>query len=221
MSMEFKDRRDAAVKLYELLKKEKYVNEKAVVVSLLRGGTIIGDYLASKLKAKHYPLVSVKISSPYNPELAIGAICFDVTHVNTKIINTLNFSNSQITKQIKDSEKKMALYCTRFNIEEKKFNNLRDKVVVLTDDGVATGSTLITALEFVKSKKPYKIILALPITPGNFSVKGVDKTIIVYKDPALSAISQYYKYFPQVEDEQIKSLKSLKKNPKSKISNNK
>ena len=80
----------------------------------------------------------------------------------------------------------------------------------MTDDGVATGSTLIVALEFVKSKDPNKIIVALPIAPGNFSVKGVDKTIIVYKDPALSAISQYYRDFPQIEDEEIRGLRSLK-----------
>jgi len=207
--MQFKDRIDAAIKLYKLLKNEEFLSKKTVVVSLLRGGTIIGDYLANKLKTKHYPLVSIKIAAPYNPELAIGAICFEVTHVNTRIINILNLSNPQITKQIKDSEKKIASYCTRFNIEEKKFDDLKDKVVVLTDDGVATGSTLLAALDFIKSKNPKQIILALPIAPRDFFVDGVYKTIIIYHNPDLSAISQYYRDFQQVEDDEIRKLKSL------------
>ena len=207
--MEFKDRLDAAKKLVDLIKEEKV--EVDIIVSLLRGGAILGDFLANKLKAKHYPLVSVKVSAPFNPELAIGAICFDITHMNTKVIKMLNLSNSQLAKQVKLAEKKFMNYCTRFNVDEKRFDNLKDKTVILTDDGVATGSTLLAALDFVKSKDPKEVILALPVAPGDFEVKGADKEIIIYKDPSLSAISQYYKSFPQVEDEEIKKLKSLKK----------
>jgi len=206
--MEFVDRKDAAKKLVDLIKEEKI--EADIIVSLLRGGAILGDFLANKLQVKHYPLVSVKISSPVNPELAIGAICFDITYMNTKVIKMLNLSNSQLGKQVKLAEKKFMSYCTRFNVDEKRFDNLKDKTVILTDDGVATGSTLLAALDFVKSKDPKEIILALPVAPADFELEGVDKPIIIYKDPSLSAISQYYKSFPQVEDEEIKNLVSLK-----------
>ncbi len=210
--MDFKDRQDAAAKLLELIKKEENLNGNLIIISLLRGGAIIGDYLSIELNAVHYPLVSVKVTAPYNPELAIGAICFEVTHMNTKIVNILNLSNSQISKQVKIAERKFISYCKRFNVEEKKFDNLKGKTVVITDDGVATGSTLITALEFVKSKNPNKIIVALPIAPRNFNIEGIDKEIIIYKDPLLSSISQYYRNFAQVKDEEIKQLKSIKIN---------
>ncbi len=216
--MEFKDRLDAAKSLYKLLKNENKINEKSIVVSLLRGGTIIGDFLARKLKIKHFPLVSVKISSPFNPELAIGAVCFNITHLNTRIINILNLTNKQISRQVKEAKKKFTNYCTRFNIEEKKFNFLKNKVIVLTDDGVATGSTLLATVDFIKTKDPQKIILALPVAPKDFHAEGVDKEVILYEDSSLSAISQYYINFSQVEDEEImalRSLKVLKINPKS------
>src|SRR3990167_7398456 len=153
--MEFVDRKDAAKKLLDLIDQEKLNID--IIVSLLRGGDILGDFLANKLKVKHYPLVSVKISSPVNPELAIGAICFDITYMNTKVIKMLNLSNSQLTKQVKLAEKKFMSYCTRFNVDEKRFDNLKDKIVILTDDGVATGSTLLAAVDFIKTKVPQKI----------------------------------------------------------------
>ncbi|MEX1052257.1 MAG: phosphoribosyltransferase family protein, partial [Patescibacteria group bacterium] len=181
-------------------------------VSLLRGGAILGDYLSLNINALHYPLVSVKVTAPHNPELAIGAICFDVTYINTKIANMLNLSNSQIAKQIKEAEKRFVNYCTRFNVNEKNFDNVKDKIIAITDDGVATGSTLFAAIEFIKSKNPNQIILVLPIASSDFKIKGVNKSVIVYTDPSLTAISQYYKNFPQVKDEEIKKLKSLKIN---------
>ncbi|MFH1827201.1 MAG: phosphoribosyltransferase family protein [bacterium] len=210
--MEFKDRLDAAKKLYELLEEEE--NDVSIIVSLLRGGAIMGDYLANKLKVKHYPLVSVKVSAPFNSELAIGAICFDVTHMNTKIINMLNLSNNQIAKQVKEAEKKFINYCTKYNIEEKQFDILQRKTIVITDDGVATGSTLLAAVDFIKIKDPQKITLALPVAPKDFEIESVDKSLIIIRDPSLSAISQYYKNFPQIEDKEIKELKSLTENIK-------
>ena len=207
--MEFKNRLDAAEKLLTLIKKEELIGD-LILVSLLRGGTIIGDYLATKLKVKHLPLASIKIPAPFNPELAIGAICFEVTHIEEKIIRMLNLSNSQISKQVKEAEKKFINYCTRFNVEEKKFDILSGKTVVITDDGAATGSTLLAAVDFIKTKNPQKIIIALPVAPTSFEVEGVYKSIIIYKDLTLSAISQHYRNFPQVEDNEIKNLKSLK-----------
>lgn len=206
--MEFKNRLDAAEKLLTLIKKEELIGD-VILISLLRGGTIIGDYLATKLKVKHFPLVSIKISAPFNQELAIGAICFDVTHIEEKIIKMLNLSNSQITKQVKEAEKKFINYCMRFNVEVKKFDILSGKTVIITDDGVATGSTLLAAVDFIKTKVPQKIIIALPVAPTNFEVEGVYKSIIIHKDPTFTAISQYYRNFPQVEDNEINALKSI------------
>ncbi|MBI2005616.1 MAG: hypothetical protein HYS80_02535, partial [Candidatus Aenigmarchaeota archaeon] len=77
----FKDRSDAAEQLFELLirRQPEMKGDDAVVVSLLRGGVVLGDVLGKKLGSKHLGLVVTKIPAPFNPELAIGALCFDVT----------------------------------------------------------------------------------------------------------------------------------------------
>src|SRR4030042_6515094 len=109
--MVFKDRRDAAEQLFELLKEDEDVNGDCIIVSILRGGIIIGDILSKKINAKHLPIVSVKIPALNNPELAIGAICFDVTHIEQKTMQMLNMSKKEIAKQVKEAEKKFINYC--------------------------------------------------------------------------------------------------------------
>ncbi len=204
--MVFKDRRDAAEQLFELLKEDKDISGDCIVVSILRGGAVIGDILSKKINAKHLPIVSVKIPALNNPELAIGAICFDVTHIEQKTMQMLNMSKKEITKQVKEAEKKFINYCMRFDIKENRFDEIKDKCVIITDDGIATGATLKATVEYIKNKDPMKIILAFPVSPSDIEVEGIDRSYIVYKDPSLSAISQYYDSFPQVEDEEVKQI---------------
>ena len=204
--MVFKDRRDAAEQLFELLKEDKDISGDCIVVSILRGGAVIGDILSKKINAKHLPIVSVKIPALNNPELAIGAICFDVTHIEQKTMQMLNMSKKEITKQVKEAEKKFINYCMRFDIKENRFDEIKDKCVIITDDGIATGATLKATVEYIKNKDPMKIILGFPVSPSDIEVEGIDRSYIVYKDPSLSAISQYYDSFPQVEDEQVKQI---------------
>jgi predicted phosphoribosyltransferase len=208
--MVFKNRKDAAEQLFELLKEDEDLKQECVVVSILRGGAVIGNVLSKKLNAKHMPIVSVKIPAPYNNELAIGAICFDTTFIEQKTITMLNLTKSEIARQVKQAEKKFIDYCRRFNIKEESFDKLKDKNVLITDDGIATGATLKAAIEFIKNKDPQKIILAFPVSPSDITEEGVDKSFVVYKDSSLTAISSYYENFPQIEDKEVKNI--IKKN---------
>ena len=205
--MLFKDRAEAGEKLVQLLSKTHlYDRTNVLVVSLLRGGIIVGDVIAKKLSLAHLPLVVIKIPAPHQPELAIGALCFDQTYWEPSIVNSLNLTLPEKNDQRLIAKNKFADYCRRFKIQEKDYLMIKNKAVVLVDDGIATGSTSRAARLFLKSIGAKKIILAAPVAPTDFDERGFDEVIILHKDPYLSAISQFYESFPQVEDEEVNKI---------------
>lgn len=209
--MIFKDRVEAGEKLAEILKNDLYIKRRlcwgrVVTVSLLRGGIIVGDIIAKKLKIEHLPLAVAKIPSPTNPEFAIGALSFDITFLDPGIVSLLRLDKASIKKQIEMARQKFESYKMRFSLKEENFNKLKNSYIILVDDGIATGSSVKAALLFLKSKKPKKIFLAVPVAPADFEEKGFDKVFILHKDPFLSSVSQFYHHFPQVEDEEIKKI---------------
>lgn len=202
--MIFKNRADAGKKLAALLKK--YAGRNSVVVSLLRGGVVVGGEVARILKCSHYPLPVAKISSPIQPELAIGALCFEEVFLDQAILKPYSFEKTVIVKQIKAARKKFSSYLKRFSIKKSVFEKLKNKIVILIDDGIATGATMKAGALFLKTMSPKKIIAASPVGPTDFDEIGFDKVVIYHRDPFLSAISRFYQNFPQVEDQEIKKL---------------
>ena len=76
----------------------------------------------------------------------------------------------------------------------------------MVDDGIATGASMKAAALFCKNKKATEVILAVPVAPPDFETEGFDRVFILHKDPGFHAVSQYYDYFPQVEDSEVKKL---------------
>ncbi len=195
--MIFKDRKEAGKKLADLLKKK--LKKVDYVVSLLRGGVIVGQEIADNFKVLHLFLPVAKVSHPFNSELAIGALCFDKIYWENENI-------LEVFPQIKIAKEKFCSYLKRFCLKKSDFKKIKNKVVVLVDDGIATGSTVKAAALFLKSQKIKRLILASPVAPTGFNSNKFNQIIIFHRDPFLSAISQYYESFPQVEDEEIKRL---------------
>lgn len=206
--MIFKDRRDAGRKLLVRLYEDRDIKKglkKVVVVSLLRGGVAIGDVIAKGLFCKHIPLVVAKIPAPFNPELAIGALCFDTVYLDKDVLQSINIDKATIRDQIGIARGKFVSYRKRFNLKQYMYTrNLKEKIVILVDDGIATGSTVKVAALYLKSKKPKSIFLAVPVAPSDFDTRGFDKVFILNKDPHFSAVSKFYERFPQVEDAEVK-----------------
>lgn len=205
----FKDRVDAASQLLKKLRVDPLVKKNPkniVIISLLRGGVVIGDYLAKKLKAVHLPLVVAKIPAPFNEEFAIGAFCFDIPYLEKSTVDSLNLNKREITIQIAQSRYKFDSYTKEFNINEALYDKIKNKLVIVVDDGIATGASAKAAVLFLKTKEPAKIILASPIAPTDFKAQGFDKAIILRKDSNFKAVSQFYRNFPQVENKEVKQL---------------
>jgi predicted phosphoribosyltransferase len=204
----FKDRIDAGKKLANFLAQNDFFKKikdkkKIIVVSLLRGGVIVGVPIAEKFKTKNLPLPVAKIASPQNQELAIGAFCFSQIYWEKEILNLYFFPKEEIDKQLEKAKQKFFSYCQKFNINEKIFETLKHKTVILVDDGIATGATVCAAFYFLKTKKPQTIILASPVGPSDFKNPGFDKVFIYHKEKYFSAISQFYEDFSPVEKVKI------------------
>jgi len=204
--MLFKDRVDAGEKLVPVIKKYFDQKENTVVVSLLRGGVVVGNIIANKLGLNHLPLAVAKIPFPHQPELALGALCFDEIYLEKPLIKSLELEEIVVDGQIEKAEEKFNSYCQRFNLTEDSYNKVKDQTVFLVDDGVATGSTAKVAFLFLKSKKAKEIILAVPGGPTDFDENFFDKTIILEKRSSFFSVSQLYEDFQQVEDEEVKRI---------------
>ncbi|MDH7475970.1 MAG: phosphoribosyltransferase family protein [Microgenomates group bacterium] len=209
--MIFKDRIDAGEKLAQLLKTNSYIKrrlKRGVVVSLLRGGAIVGDIITRQLKIPHLFLPTIKISSPENPELAIGALCFNKIYWEKKFPSYFDFypSKNIINHQLKIAKEKFSLYLKKFKLEESVFNQIVGQNIILVDDGIATGATVKAAFLFLKTKKPSSIVLASPVAPVDFDNPGFDKVFVFHYDQNLAAVSQFYESFLPVEDQEIYSI---------------
>ncbi len=208
--MIFKDRQEAGQLLAKKLAKDKDLKRhknNLMVFSLLRGGVVIGAQISKKLNIPHYPLIVAKIPAPYNPELAIGALCFKSVYLNKAIIKSLALSKKELNQQIQIAKIKQKNYIKQFKINIKDSILLpKNKWVILADDGIATGSTAKSACLFLKSTKAKKVFLATPVAPRGFNSSDFNKVFILNNDRSFSAVSRFYRYFPQIENKEVFKL---------------
>lgn len=212
IKMHFKDRHEAGIILAKELKKYKD-NKEVIVLAIPRGGVEVGYEIAKALKVKLDIIVTKKIGLPGDEEFAIGAVGPDKKAVlNEETISTYNVPEEYIKNTTREIGKEIV---RRYKAYRGKYELpvLKDKIVILTDDGVATGFTTRVAINYIKSQKPKKVVLAVPVAPLDFSrdIKDeVDEYICLHTTNLFFAISQFYESFPQLEDEEVKDyLKSV------------
>lgn len=205
--MMFKDRVDAAQKLAKKL--EWIKNEHPVILAIPRGGVVTGDVIAKTLGLSLDIIVSRKIGAPYNPELAIGAVVHDGSFFpNSDLINALGISKEYIGEKISEQLEEIRHRLVKFR--GRADYDLKDKTVVLVDDGIATGATVFVALDWIKKQKPKEIIVAIPVGPRE-TIEKLSKmaTVVVLHDPVIfGAVGEFYDSFDQVEDYQVAEIMS-------------
>jgi putative phosphoribosyl transferase len=205
----FEDRADAAIKLCP--KFGKLANPKdVIVVGLMRGGVVTAHVIAKTLKLKLTALVVKKIPDPTNPELGIGAmVTLKDIYLNHKLIKKLNISDLQVNELIMLKWKEIQITTKKLNL---KINyHFKGKTVIVVDDGVATGASVITASNFFWKRGVKQIILATPVIASD-TYKSVRKyfnrIIFLIKENDFYAVGQFYENFKQVTDEEALSLLS-------------
>ena len=207
----FENREAAAVLLVNELKK--IIDKKdypITVFAIPRGGIVLGDIIASSLKVKLDIIISKKIGSPDNTELAIGAVTHDGSFFpNEDIIEKLDISQEYIKKQISNKVKEIEIRLNKFRGDDSY--DLKNNIIILVDDGIATGATTFAAIKWLRNQNPKKIILAVPVAPrdtANLVSKLVDKTIILSTPLIFFAVGEFYQNFSEVTDNQVLDIMS-------------
>jgi predicted phosphoribosyltransferase len=204
----YEDRKEAAQFLAQKLKKklgDKLKKENAVILAIPRGGVVTGDVIAEGLGVGLDVLVSRKVGSPFNPELAIGAVMHDGSFFpNTDIMKMLKVPKSYVDEQIAIQMKEIERRILRFRGSKDYY--LKDKFVILVDDGIATGATVFAAINWLRNQKVRKIIVAVPVGPNDIVLRleAVADDVVVLQAPLLfTAVGEFYQDFAQVTDDEV------------------
>lgn len=180
-----------------------------ILVAIPRGGIVVADSIRKSLNWPLFLIIAQKLSAPGNEELAIGAVGERGSSVflDQKLISQLviddNYLDQEITAKIvqnKERQKEFA-FCSRPSLTGKK--------VVLVDDGVATGATIIAAARQAREENPDEVIVAVPVIsrPALERIKKEADRVIYLESPELFfSVSQFYRNFDQVSDEEVKRI---------------
>lgn len=196
----FKDRYDAAMEL--ALKLEKYKGTDGIVLAIPRGGVPIGYVIAKHLGFPLEIVLSKKIGHPSNPEYAIGSVSLDGLVINDNVSDVSEeYIYKAAGKILEDLKTKF-----KYFMGDREPTDLKDKTVIIVDDGIATGSTIIATINSVRKMNPKKIIVAAPVAspPSIRKIEGIADEIVVLLTPQnFMGVGQFYYDFSQVEDEAV------------------
>lgn len=210
--MLFLDRMDAGEKLTDSL--YKFKDEYVIVLAVPRGGLEIAYDTIKKFGLKWDLIIPRKIGAPHNKEFAIGAVSVDGSYfLNNDYVQMFGISQdyieNEVLEQIKEIKRRMKEYR---GVDT--FPEVKDKTVIIIDDGIATGFTILAVIKAVKKQGAKKIILAIPVGPRETIEEFkelVDEVICLYIPDEFYAVGSYYVNFEQVTDEQVfKIIKELR-----------
>ncbi len=204
--MYFKDRKNAASVLIPYL--EKYRNISGVVLAIPRGGVPIAYDIAKEYNFPLELLMTKKIGYPSNPELAIGAVGLEDYTIDESFNVPPSYIKDSIKRIRKDLQERYQLF-----MENRKPLNLENKIVIVVDDGAATGNTLLSSIQMLRNKNVKKIVVAVPVSSKEAAAKiknVVDEFICPYMPDIFIGVGHHYNDFSHVSDEQvIKLLKEI------------
>lgn len=199
----FKDRKSAGILLANRLKKTK----ADLVLAIPRGGVVVAASVANSLNLPLDIVVTRKIGAPMQPELALGAVDPDGEVVwDEKLLQELGMRKEVLGEIIKNEWKEVKrredLYRGAKKLE------VDQKTVILVDDGMATGSTTLSAIKYLK-RHGAKVILAVPVASQEALKKIKDECeeiMILHTPEYFQAVGQFYQEFESVEDEEVVQL---------------
>lgn len=187
-----------------------YKGKGCVVQGIPRGGMVIAMELARSLQADLDIVLSRKLGSPGNPELAIGAVAEGGKLFLSEGMSGLaekDYIEKEKAYQLAEIERRVAL----FRAVHTKVK-LTDKIVIITDDGLATGATMQAAAWAIRQEGPKKLIVAVPVAPEDTIMRlsrDADEIVVLRAPLFFAAVGQFYAHFDQVEDEEVLSILKL------------
>jgi len=215
--MTFSDRSDAGRRLAKAL--SKYSDRSAVILALPRGGVPVAAEVAAALHAPLDLILVRKIGVPAQPEVAMGAVVDGTEPIIVRNEDVIEFSGTTArefddvcARELAEIERRRQFY-----IGERARAEIAGQVVIVIDDGIATGATTRAALQTIRKRKPKELVLAVPVAPPD-TIKELRKeadALVCLETPEIfGAIGYFYRDFRQVSDQEVVEI--LKRFPVTK-----
>ena len=202
----FRDRDEAADRLAEKLKS--YRGKNPLILAIPRGAVPMAKIVADKLGGELDVVLVRKLRAPHQPELAIGSINESGWTYLADFAQLYGGSASYL-----EAEKRTQTETIRQR--RAQYTPIRPpidpagRIVIVIDDGLATGATMISALHGLRAMKPAKLICAIPVSPPDTLAKVADladEVVCLEAPPFFQAVGQFYQHFPQVDDDEVIEL---------------
>lgn len=182
----------------------KYIKQNTVILAIPRGGVPVGYEISQSYTLPLELVLIKKIGHPTNKEYAIGAASLTDYFIKDHEAADPEY----ISEELRRIRNKMTALYSKFKGKQPP-PLLKDKIVIIVDDGIATGNTMIATIQVVKESKPEKIIVATPVASSS-AVKALkeiaDDVIAVYIPPEFYGVGAFYQDFEQVSDEEVVEL---------------
>jgi putative phosphoribosyl transferase len=205
-AMPFRDRSNAGQKLANALKG--YEGQDPVILALPRGGVPVAAEIAASLRAPLDVILVRKIGAPLQPELAMGAVVNGAVPIivrNEDIIREAMVTEADFSR-VCDLELAEIARRRRRYLGDRKPIDVKDRVAIIVDDGIATGATTRAALRATRMRKPKKLVLAVPVAASNSLrelMREADDVVCLEDYEYLGAIGLYYSDFSQTSDDEV------------------
>lgn len=199
----FQDRTEAAIRLIERL--AAWQGHHPLILAIPRGAVPMARIIADRLEGELDVVLVRKLRAPGNPEFAIGAIdesgrVYLADHA-ARSGATPEYVETEKTVQLESLRKRRARYTpVRPAIDPK------NRIVIIVDDGLATGATMIAALQAIRIRQPQKLICAVPVAPVETLARILplaDEILCLETPPQFQSVGQFYHAFPQIDDEEV------------------
>ncbi len=217
----FKNREHAAELLMTKLKNElkDEIAKDVLVFGIPRGGVILAYSIYKNRFANHFDIVIPrKLGAPNNKELGIGAVMDkDTVYLNEYVVKALrvppDYIETEKELQIREIGRRSMLY--RPKQEE---YSIKNKTIILVDDGAATGATLVVSARWIRKRNPKKIIIVIPVAPKetvDLLKSEVDEVVTILVPPTsnFTSVAQFYDNFEEITDDKVVKIMN-EMNPK-------
>src|SRR3990170_5128694 len=203
----FKDRKDAGELLAGCL--AEYRDKNVIVLGIPRGGVPVAAEVARGLNAEMDIIVARKLGSPDSAELAIGAVTANGGRfLNEEVIRELDVSDTYLARVTEVEMAEARLMEERFR-RSRPAPTLNDRIVILVDDGLATGATMRAAVRSVRKAMPARLVVAVPVAPPQTCgalQREADEVVCPYQPDPFWAIGLFYQNFAPTEDSEVEGL---------------
>jgi predicted phosphoribosyltransferase len=209
----FRDRNEAASRLAEKL--GDYREKNPLVLAIPRGAVPMAQIIAEKLGGEFDVVLVRKLRAPFDPEFAIGSVDENGWTYIADHAAAVGASAEYIEAEKQAQMETIRQRRTQYTPIRPPLDPL-GRIVIVIDDGLATGATMIAALHGLRARKPARLICAVPVAPPETLAqvaRMADETICLEAPTNFRAVGQFYQHFPQVEDREVTAILAMQNPP--------